>query len=105
MRTISFRQMLDHENALRVQFVTERGVIVKFMVQLECLLAEKWTAVIRYDTAHNFAHCDKLHPYRAAEKIILETQDYNDALTFALNDLQNNWPRYRQRYEKWLKRK
>ena len=105
MRAISFRQMLDLENALRVRFEVERGTIVKFVVQLECLLESQWTAVIRYDTAHNFAHCDKLHPYQPAEKIVLETKDYNEALTFALNDLHDNWPRYRQRYEKWLKKK
>ncbi|NHZ72671.1 MAG: hypothetical protein GWP17_06280 [Aquificales bacterium] len=63
----------------------------------------KWTAVIRYATAHNFAHCDKLHPYQATEKTVMATQNYNEALTFALDDLQDNWQHYRRRYERWLK--
>jgi len=103
MRETSFRQMLDQENALRVRFEMDQGVIVKFVTQLECLIGSKWTAVIRYDTAHNFAHCDKLHPYKPTEKMVLKTQDYNEALTYAMDDLQDNWQRYRRRYEKWIK--
>ena len=103
MSETSFRQMLDQENALRVRFEMDQGVIVKFVTQLECLIDMKWTAVIRYDTAHDFAHCDKLHPYKATEKMVLRTQDYNEALTYAMDDLQDNWQRYRRRYEKWIK--
>lgn len=103
MRETSFRQMLDQENALRVRFEMDHGVVVKFVTQLECLIESKWTPVIRYDTAHDFAHCDKLHPYKATEKMVLKTQDYNEALTYAMDDLQDNWQRYRRRYEKWLK--
>jgi len=41
------------------------------MVQLECKIAEsdEFTAVIRYDTAHGFAHLDRLHPSSAERKI------------------------------------
>ena len=62
-----------------------------------------WVPVVRYDTAHGFAHCDKLHPYEAATKIKMATCDYNDALTTAMDDLMNNWHTYRRRYARWLK--
>lgn len=105
MRDVTFRQLLNEQNALRVRFSLDHGEVVKFVVQLECCFESKWTAVIRYDTAHGFAHCDKIHPYQTTEKTTLETKDYNEALTFALNDLQANWRHYRQRYEKWLEKK
>lgn len=32
----------------------------------------------------------------------MSTRDYNEALTFALRDLADNWGSYRRRYEEWL---
>jgi hypothetical protein len=75
------------------------------VVQLECYLDDKWVPVMRYDTAHGFAHCDRLHPYQKVVKSRVFTQDYNEALTFAIQDLSDNWSKYRWRYEEWLKQK
>ena len=107
MRLVEFHRYLDDDNSLRVEFELERGHVLKFMVQLECRLAEsdEFTAVIRYDTAHGFAHLDRLRPYQQAEKSTMATQDYNEALTFAIDDLVKNWSGYRRRYEEWLRRK
>ena len=56
-------------------------------------------------TAHGFAHLDRLHPYQRKEKSTMATQDYNEALTFAIGDLVKNWSGYRRRYEEWLRQK
>lgn len=105
MRSVEFRRLLDHNNALRARFELDHGKILKFVVQFECRLEEEWTPVVRYDTAHNFAHCDVLHPYETTLKTRMPTQDYNEALTFAIDDLTQNWTTYRWRYEQWLKQK
>lgn len=107
MRLVEFRRFLDDKNALRVRFELERGKVLKFMLQLESRFEDddKWIPVIRYDTAHGFAHCDKLHPYEAAMKTKMVTQDYNEALTIAMDDLANNWKSYRRRYDRWLNKK
>lgn len=104
MRLVEFRRYLDDTNALRVGFELDRGKVNKFMVQLECQFAKDstWIPVMRYDTAHGFAHCDQLHPYDEATKITTPTQDYNEALTLAMDDLVKNWLAYRRRYETWL---
>ena len=60
MRHIEFRRLFDNDNALRVHFDVEHGEVLVFVVQLECLFSGKWTPVIRYDTAHGFAHRDKM---------------------------------------------
>jgi DNA-directed RNA polymerase subunit L len=105
MRLVEFRRFLDDDNALRARFELERGHVLKFMVQLECRFEDNtgWVPVVRYDTAHDFAHCDKLHPYEATTKIKMATCDYNEALTTAMDDLMNNWQTYRRRYARWLK--
>jgi hypothetical protein len=104
MRTVEFRTLLDGKNALRVRFVIDQGVVTKFVTQLECRYNDHWVAIVRYDTAHGFAHCDRMHPYEPTTKVRLETEIYGEALTFALDDLTENWRRYRLRYEQWLKK-
>ncbi len=105
MRLVEFRRFLDNDNALRARFELEHGRVIKFMIQLECRFGDKndWIPVVRYDTAHGFAHCDKLHPYGATTKVEMIVRDYNEALTTAMNDLVNNWHTYRRRYAQWLK--
>ncbi len=103
MRDVEFRRLLDERNALRVRFTLDQGVVEKFVVQLEARYNDHWLAIIRYDTVHGFAHCDIMHPYDPATKERMITRDYNEALTFAMQDLTENWQLYRRRYERWLK--
>lgn len=104
MRTVEFRRLFDDQNAARVSFETERNRVLGFMVQLECLFGDDWHPVVRYDTAHGFAHRDLLHPSGETEKKITPVRDFNEALTFAIQDLTKNWETYRRRYGQWLER-
>ncbi len=107
MRVVEFHRFLNADNALRVRFEIERGQVLDFMVQLECRYGddEEWMPIVRYDTAHGFPHCDRLHPYDPAIKTEMAAKDNNEALTVAMNDLVNNWSKYRRRYEEWLRKK
>ena len=104
MRTVEFRRLLDYDNALRVMFETERGQILRFVVQLECQFVEdgEWLPVVRYDTAHGYAHRDIMHPTKEEEKTEMSVQNYNDALTIAMDDIVEKRYDYRRRYEEWL---
>ncbi|GJQ34956.1 MAG: hypothetical protein JETCAE01_09660 [Anaerolineaceae bacterium] len=105
MRTVEFRRLLDDENALRVRFETERGQILRFVIQLECLFSEdgEWTPIVRYDTAHGYAHRDVMHPSQKEEKTEMSVQDYNEAFNIAMDDIVKKRYEYRRRYEQWLK--
>jgi hypothetical protein len=107
MRLVEFRRYLADDNALRVRFELEHGRVVGFTIQLECRLGDddEWVPVVRYDTAHGFAHCDRLHPYDPAVKTEMTSRSYNEALTLAMDDLANNWESYRRRYEEWLRQR
>lgn len=107
MRQVEFHRLLNDDNALRVHFELEHGQVLKFVVQLECRFIEDddFIPVIRYDTGHGFAHCDRLHPYEKSAKITMATQNHNEALTFAMDDLASNWRDYRRRFEQWLRQK
>jgi len=80
-RSVKFRRILDENIALRVRFVIIRGKV----------------------TAHGFAHQDILHPFDSAKKIELANRDYDEALTYAIQDLSENWDFYDQRYKTWLR--
>jgi len=76
----------------RVEFVTEKGKVREFVVQLEYQVETEWRPVVRYDTAHGFAHCDSyapdgtLTPHQS-----LGIADYNEALTYAETRVCNHW--------------
>jgi len=78
--------------------IKERGKIVFFRVQYESKINQIWYPVVRYDTAHGFAHRDLLNLKGDAKKTPLFNQDFNDALTFAENDLKTNWELYKKRF-------
>lgn len=82
----------------RHQHITVRGKIVFFRVQYETKMVNKWYPVVRYDTAHGFAHRDLLNMKGEARKTPLFKQDYDDALVFAENDLKSNWEYYKERF-------
>lgn len=102
MRIVEYIRRLNAYNALRVRFEIERGRITKFVVQLECRYTGDYQPVVRYDTAHGYAHRDLLHPSGEVEKSDLQEDDYNRAFNFAIGDLRRHWREYYRRYEQWL---
>lgn len=72
--------------------------IVEFKVQLEVLIKNKWHPVVRYDTAHGFAHRDIIHFGGQIDKTPLFLNSYKDALNFADADIKINWHLYLKRF-------
>jgi len=72
----------------------------KNRVQYELKIKDEWYQVVRYDTAHGFAHKDIVPYKRDTQKETLPFNDYNLALTFAEKDLRDNWQKYREQYLK-----
>jgi hypothetical protein len=94
---------LSPGNRVRERFVKHKGKILGFIVQFEAWMEGKWQPVVRYDTAHGFAHRDELHPDGTETKIPLYFPSYNDALTFAEHDIKMHWEWYEERYRTWKK--
>lgn len=75
--------------------IKDKDKIVFFRVQYETKVDNVWYPVVRYDTAHGFVHRDLLNIKGDVKKTPLFNQDFNDALTFAENDLKSNWEHYK----------
>ena len=85
---------------MRVQAVVDRGEIRSFVVQYEAIFESYWQPIVRYDTAHGFAHRDLYHPSLPTEKQSLPVDDLNRAFTFAVKDSKMQWRYYREKYER-----
>lgn len=85
--------LLDFNTRKRHVHKVESGKIKEFVVQLEIRYSNHWIVVLRYDFAHkdtyNFkGDCRKINIYMA----------YNDALTFADDDINENWQLYKEKF-------
>lgn len=83
---------------------SQKGKIAYFSVQIETKVNNIWFPVVRYDTAHGFAHRDILNAKgEEIGKTPLFNQDFSSALTFAENDLKLNWEFYKTNFLKNIK--
>lgn len=94
--------LLDETIRVRIRFTRQQKVVIAFVVQLEYYLSKQWYPVIRYDTAHEFAHCDILRPDGRQEKRAMTTRNYNEALSYAQQDIMTNYRFYCRRFEEWF---
>ena len=104
MNETDFIIFLTIDDRVRHYHLSIKGKIIRFRVQYEAFIIGKWHPLIRYDTSHGFAHADRMHPDRSVEKIPLPYWNYNEALTFAQNDIKSNWEWYRKKYELEMKK-
>jgi hypothetical protein len=91
--------LLDVDARKRHTHRTEKGKIVEFVVQLEVRSGPSWKTVIRYDCAHDFAHKDCYNNRDICRKINIQL-NYEDALIFADEDINENWQIYREKFLK-----
>lgn len=76
---------------------SETGKVRAFTVQLEVFVNDQWREVIRYDSAHGFAHIDRY--YLDGRKVKKELNlKLSEALTLADEDLKENWKAYQKAF-------
>jgi hypothetical protein len=85
------------EERVRVQFRQNRGTIERFTVQLELEIDGDLVPVVRWDTAHGFAHRDHLNRDGSTHHWdeMSRFEDFSASLTEAIADATDNEQRYR----------
>lgn len=90
---------LNGQDRRRHYHVHERGRVLDFVEQYETLIEGGWVPIVRYDTSHGQPpHRDLYHPDGTRDKMYLSFSDYNEALTYAQQDIRKNWPQYKAQY-------
>ena len=87
------------DTCIRHYHRTDHGRVIRFSVQLEIEIKGRWRGVIRYDTAHGYAHIDRFNLRRKRTKERLQLS-FSEALTRAERDMKENWWSYRERFLK-----
>jgi hypothetical protein len=95
---------LDEANTVSVQFLTERRSIKEFVVKYYATIENINYEVIRFDSFHKCPHKDILRPDGSVErKVFYEFMSNKQGLNFAVLDIKENYPFYRERFIKWLR--
>lgn len=94
----AYFRYLTHEGRVRCQIELETGQVQKFVIQYEISIKGEWTAVTRFDTVHDAVHRDLIAPDGAVTKRWFVQFNFDEGLTFAYNDIEANWEKYREWY-------
>jgi hypothetical protein len=98
---VDFEDALDDaaQEWLRVRIWIEFGRVQRFVVQYETMIDERRVPVVRYDTAHGYAHRDQM--FREREPVKTRLGDYfslDETLQTAENDVRRHWRTYRREF-------
>ncbi len=102
-REVEFDIEFSPLDRYRRRHLSEKGKILKFIVQYETKVGTKWRAIVRYDTSHGFFHKDLMHAKSKPEKFLMEVMDFNKALTLAEDDIKKNWTKYKETFLQEMK--
>lgn len=97
-KTIEYVLRIGPSDRYRHLHIQQGRKIAFFRVQYKTRIGDRWYPVVRYDTAHGFAHRNLLNIHGDIRKTPLFNQDYNDALTFAESDLKMNLLFYKRAF-------
>ena len=97
-RREEYQQAFTEDDLLLVRFEHIGSTVVNFSVQYLGRINGDWHPIVRYDTAHGYAHLDISLPDGAQETRDLKASTYGDALVTAIEDIQARWEFYRERY-------
>ena len=82
------------------------GKVTTFAVKLLALIRGEWHEILRYDSGHDCPHKDILDIDGAVvRKVWYDFLDNGQALTMAITDIKDNHDFYKERYEKWLRKR
>ena len=92
-KTVEYVVVLADGIRKRHRHEIERGQVDTFAVQLEMLIGQKWTPVVRYDCSHEFCHRDAYNGQGQQTKSEVAL-GFAHTLTFADWDINENWEPY-----------
>ena len=99
MPETSYTLPVGADTRIRHYHRTQADRVVEFVIQLEIEVRDVWKTVIRYDTAHGFAHIDRYNLRGRVKKERLAL-NFNEALTRAERDIKQHWSACRERFLK-----
>ena len=100
-RRTRYRINLSFTDYIRIVFDRIGKEVVQFAVQYLASIEGEWQPLVRFDTAHGRPHMDISHPDGSQETRELPFDNYNTALSYAINHVKTRWQFYREQHERW----
>ncbi len=95
---------LTNNDRIFVEFKTDRGEVTTFIVKLICDIHGHSYEVMRYDSAHGSPHKDIMDTSgNVMRKVWYDYLSNSQALTMAIDDIEDNHYFYRKRFITWLR--
>ncbi len=102
----NYEKYVSDDSIVYVFFENEKRKVVRFTVKLLSIFGNKWYEVVRYDSGHGTPHKDILTPDgKVSRKIWYKYMNNNQALDFALDEMNEQMEFYKWRFKQWLKHK
>jgi hypothetical protein len=100
MRTKQYFKTLNADgDVMRVSFVSDRGTVLRYVVQFEVYVEGRYRPAVRYDSAHDYPHRDILDwEGHVVDKVWLSPMTDDLALTASIEAVAQDWPIYREEF-------
>ena len=95
----NYKVFLNEVTRIVIQFISDKKEIAKFAVGLEYLYKNRWTQIMRVDSAHEVVHRDIIGKNEKKKKVIYYPfMDNKSGLNFAIEDFRENYEIYTWRF-------
>ena len=99
-RKRDWTRLLTDRDRIRVEFTIRGNAVISIdVIQYEAESDGTWTSIVRFDMAHGFFHRDILRPDGTQEKSRMAYRTLAEAVTEALEYIEEHWEFYRRIYE------
>jgi hypothetical protein len=100
VRTRQFFKTLNTDgDVMRVSFLSDRGEVVRYVVQFEVYVEGRYYLVVSYDSAHDYPHRDVLDwEGHVVDKVWLTPTEDAQALNAAIDAVSREWPTFREEF-------
>lgn len=97
MPKLEYTTQLDKNDKLRVLLISDKKMVVYFVVQYFAKIKGKWKTIIRTDNNHGFPHKHVYHLHSKEFKLKLE-KDNNQVFNKALKEVKVNYQKIKENY-------
>jgi hypothetical protein len=90
-------ELLSETDNIYIRIVTDHGMITDFVIAQVSEFGEEKCQVVRYDTAHGYAHKDCLY---LSEKVkeLLPDRPFDELFEMCVREVKSEWKNYRSQY-------
>ncbi len=97
MKIVEKFEPLSETDGIYTKLVIDHGMVIDFVVAQISEFGEQKFQVVRYDTAHGYAHKDCLY-LSGMVKELLPDRPFDDLYGMCIKEIKSEWRNYQSQY-------